>query len=314
MASDPRPVAVFGAGAVGCWFGGMLARSGVPVTLIGRKAHVDAVSADGLRLESARFDERVRVSASTRAAAASAARVVLVAVKSFDTETAGRDLAPHLSRDAVLLSLQNGVENAGILGKATGRDAFPAVVWVAASMSAPGGVHHAGRGDLVIGDPNRPRAGGDARSGLLEEIARLFESAGVPCAVSDEIEAELWSKLAANCAFNPVSALARARYGAIGASPAGRRLLGEAVAEVLAVAEASGIAMGGRDVLGATLSLAESMPGATSSTAQDLARGRRTEIDALNGFVARRGEELGVPVPVNRALATLVGLLEDSLP
>jgi 2-dehydropantoate 2-reductase len=156
--------------------------------------------------------------------------------------------------------------------------------------------------------------GADARRRTLAGIAHVFESSGVPCTVSDEIEAELWAKLAANCAFNPVSALAHAHYARIGALPGGRRLLKDVVREVLAVAAASGVAMGARDVLGAVMKLADSMAEATSSMAQDLARGGRTEIDALNGFVARRGEALGVPTPVNRALATLVRLLEEAGP
>jgi len=319
VSTEPEPprwpsVSVMGAGAVGCYFGGMLARAGAAVTLIGRSPHVEAIAADGLLLDTRDFSGRVFLEASHDAAAARGAELVLVAVKTYDTETAGRALAPHLAAGATILSLQNGVGNAAVLRAATGRDAFPAVVWVAAEMTAPGTLTHSGRGDLVVGDPDRASAGGEGRGRLLEEIARVFEAAGVPCVVSQEIDAELWSKLAANCAFNPVSALARAPYGRIGASPAGRRLLAEAVAEVLAVAAASGVAIGDRDVLGATLSLAESMPEATSSTAQDLARSRRTEIGALNGFVARRGEALGVPTPVNRALYTLVKLLEEGIP
>ncbi len=300
-----------GAGAVGCYFGGMLARAGAPVTLIGRSPHVEAIAAEGLLLDTRGFSGRVIVEASHEAAAARGAELVLVAVKTYDTETAGRALAPHLDAGATVLSLQNGVENAAVLREATGRDAFPAVVWVAAEMTAPGTLTHAGRGDLVVGDPRQGSAGAAHRARALAEIARVFEASGVSCVVSDEIDAELWSKLAANCAFNAVSALARARYGRIGASPAGRRLLTEAVGEVLSVAAASGVAMGARDPLAATLKLAETMAEATSSMAQDLSRGRRTEIDAMNGFVARRGEALGVPTPVNRALAALVGLLEE---
>lgn len=305
------PIAVFGAGAVGCWFGGLLARAGAPVTLIGRSAHVDAIASSGLRLESSHLDERVSVAASTDPAAARGARLVLVAVKGYATEKAGRALAPHLAGDATVLSLQNGVENAARLAATTGRDAFPAVVWVAASMAGPGVVRHAGRGDLVIGDPAWTSPAGETRRRTLEGIARVFEAAGVRCAVTDEIEAELWAKLAANCAFNPVSALSRARYGRIGASPGGRRLLKDVVAEVLAVAAAGGVAMGARDVLGTVLKLADSMAEATSSMAQDLAAGRRTEIDDLNGFVARRANELGVPAPINGTLAVLVKLLEE---
>lgn len=305
------PIAVFGAGAVGCWFGGLLARAGAPVTLIGRSAHVEAIASSGLRLESADLDERVSVAASTDPAAVRGARLVLVAVKGFDTDGAGRALAPQLAEGAVLLSLQNGVENAARLAAATGRPAFPAVVWVAASMAGPGVVRHAGRGDLVIGDLSWAMPGAEARRRTLAEIAAVFETAGVPCAVSDDIEAELWAKLAANCAFNPVSALALARYAEIGALPGGRRLLRDVVTEVLAVAAAGGVSTGARDVVGAVLKLADSMAEATSSMAQDLAAGRRTEIDDLNGFVARRGSDLGVPTPVNRTLAVLVKLLEE---
>ena len=317
MSAEPElprfpTVAVMGAGAVGCYFGGMLARAGAPVTLIGRSPHVEAIAADGLLLDTRDFSGRVMVEASHDAAAARGAELVLVAVKTYDTETAARALAPHLDAGATVLSLQNGVENAAILRAATGRDAFPAVVWVAAEMTAPGTLTHAGRGDLVIGDPDRRAAGAEDRGRKLAGIARVFEASGVPCVVSEEIEAELWSKLAANCAFNPVSALSRARYARIGSSPAGRRLLTEAVAEVLAVAAAAGVAMGKRDPLGATLRLAETMAAATSSMEQDVARGRRTEIDAMNGFVARRGEALGVPTPVNRALATLVRLVDEA--
>jgi len=308
---DRETVAVLGAGAVGCYFGGMLARSGVSVTLIGRASHIDAIAAEGLLLKTTTFTERVRVAASTDAAAARAADLVLVAVKTWDTEAAARSLAPHLAEGATVLSLQNGVENAALLRAGAGHGAFPAVVWVAAEMTGPGALTHSGRGDLVIGDETPAAHGAPERSSELNAAAALFARAGVPCLVSENVLGELWAKLAANCAFNPVSALTRARYGRIGTSPAGRRLLEEAVAEVLAVAAASGVAMEGQDALGATLKLTDSMPEATSSMAQDLARGRRTEVDALNGFVARRGGALGVPVPVNRTLATLVKLLEQ---
>ena len=305
-------VAVFGAGAVGCYFGGMLARSGVPVTLIGRARHVDAVARDGLLLETTTFTERVRVAASIDPAAAGGASLVLVAVKSWDTDAAAAALAPHLRENAAVLSLQNGVENAARLRAGTGRDAFPAVVWVAAEMTAAGTIRHSGRGDLVIGDEEPAAPGNDRRRGALDAAAELFARAGVPCVVSGNVTAELWAKLAANCAFNAVSALSRARYGRITAAPDRRRLLEDIVGEVLAVAAASGVELSGRDVFGDAWRLGTTMPHATSSTAQDLARGRRTEIEDLNGFVARRGEALGVPAPVNHALATLVRLLEEA--
>ena len=123
-------VAVVGAGAVGCWFGGRLARAGVPVTFIGRAAHVEAMRRDGLRLSSATSDEHVPVEASTEVAAVAGAALVLMCVKSTDTESTAAELAPHLAPGARVLSLQNGVDNAprmqAVLGRAVAPSAAPA--------------------------------------------------------------------------------------------------------------------------------------------------------------------------------------------
>src|ERR1700742_1565947 len=104
-------VAVVGAGAVGCYYGGMLARAGHDVTLIGRPQHVEAIERQGLRLETQTFDERIRVSASSEGSAVRGAQLVLFCVKSNDTESAAAAIKPHLAPDAWILSLQNGVEN-----------------------------------------------------------------------------------------------------------------------------------------------------------------------------------------------------------
>jgi 2-dehydropantoate 2-reductase len=299
-------VAVLGAGAVGCYFGGMLARAGAPVTLIGRPHHVAALARDGLWLEGLHFQEWVPLGASISAEAARGAAVVLLAVKSFDTEEAARSLAPHLAPGAVVLSLQNGVDNVERIRAAAGIDALAAVVYVAAAMTGPGRVRHSGRGDLIVGRPGGGRREDAAR------VAALFARAGVPCAVSDNVEGELWAKMAMNCAFNAVSALGRAKYGRIVRDPRAREVLRRAVEETAAVARAGGVRLPDADLVAAAFRLGEAMSEATSSTAQDVARGRRTEIDALNGHVARRGAELGVATPVNQALHALVELLEGA--
>lgn len=301
-----------GAGAVGCYFGAMLARAGAPVTLIGRSPNVEAIAADGLLLDTQSFSGRVIMAASHDPAAAEGAGVVLFAVKTFDTEKAARALAGHLSAGAVVVSLQNGVDNVERIRSATGRDAFPAVVYVAVEMTAPGTVTHAGRGELIVGDPDPAAPGTAERDRALKEVAAAFVRAGVPCAVSADVTAELWAKLAINCAFNAVSALGRARYARLVSEPDRLHLLRTVVEEATAVGRASGVRMDAGAVFEAALEIGTSMSQATSSTAQDLARSRRTEIDALNGFVARRGEALGVPTPVNRTLATLVRLLEEA--
>lgn len=299
----PR-IAVVGAGAVGGYFGGMLARAGAPVVLIGRSAFVAAVKKDGLFLDTLQFQETVKTEASTDLDAARGADLVLFCVKTVDTAVTARALACILSPGATLVSLQNGVDNVEQIRAAAGIVALPAVVYVAASVPEPGRVKHVGRGDLVIGP----------RNDKTERVAAVFTRAGVPCAISDDITGELWTKLLMNCAANAISALGRVNYGQIAASPDAAKVVEAIVDEVYAVARAMGVRLARFEspqiALPAMLNFARQMNQATSSTAQDLQKGKRTEIDSLNGFIARRGAELGVSTPVNQALYTLVKLAE----
>jgi 2-dehydropantoate 2-reductase len=303
--SQPWPrVAVVGAGAVGGYFGGLLARAGAPVTMIGRPAFVEAVRRNGLFLDTLQFQETIRVEASTEMAAVRGAEVVLFCVKTTDNATTARAIAPLLSKDALILSMQNGVDNVEQIRAAAGTAALPSVVYVAASVPEPGRVKHVGRGDLVIGPKNEK----------TERIAALFSRAHVPCGISENIEGELWTKLVWNCALNAVSALGHAKYGQIAASGDAWKVVETAVYEVLAVAKAANIHPPGLEdpkvALAGALKIATQMAEALSSTAQDMNRGKRTEIESLNGYVARRGVELGVPTPVNHALYALVKLAE----
>ncbi len=289
-------VAVLGAGAVGCYFGGMLARAGHAVTLIGRPVHVEAFRKSGLHFEGLKFDEYVPVEASTDAAAVRGARLVLFCVKSTDTGQAAAQIAPHLEADAIVVNLQNGVDNTERIQARVSALVIPAVVYVATEMAGPGHLKHHGRGDLVIG-PN-------------ELVRTWFESAGVPAVISDNIAGELWAKLVVNCAYNALSAITQLPYGKLIAGQGIRETMRDVVEETLAVAKASGVQMA-PDMLAKVYKIAEAMPTQYSSTAQDLARGKPTEIDHLNGYVVRRGEALGVPTPANRVLLALVKLLES---
>lgn len=312
----PR-IAVFGAGAVGCWYGARLALAGAPVTLIGRGPHVEAIRARGLILEQGGKHIPVTVRADTEPEAVAGADLVLFCVKRRDTETGARAIAPHLRPDTVVVSLQNGVDNVAAIRAAAGIDALAAVVYVACSMAGPGHVRHAGRGDLVLGalrDGSEP-AGGSFGPVAVARVAAVFERADVPCPVSTDVRVDLWVKLVINCVFNPVSALGRSRYARLVADPEARALMRAVIDECVAVARAEGVALPEADSLFAdAMRLGQTMAGATSSTAQDLAAGRPTEIDALNGLVARRGEALGLAVPVNRTLSTLVRLAQTEAP
>jgi 2-dehydropantoate 2-reductase len=302
-------VAVLGAGAVGCYFGGMLARAGVPVALIGRARHVDAINAHGLFLDGLHFQERIAVSASTDLSAARHAALVLFCVKSIDTEEAAKLLLPHIGPAAVVVSLQNGVDNVARIRSATGIEAIPAVVYVAAAMTAPGRVKHSGRGDLVMGDV----WGNERLLRSLPDIAGMFERAEVPCRVSDNVEGELWTKMIINCAYNAISALGRAKYAALVRDPLTRDLMQQVTEEAIAVARAGGVRLPDVDLMDAVWKIGDAMAEATSSTAQDIARGNPTEIDSLNGYIVRRGAELGVPTPANQTLHALIKLRETAL-
>jgi 2-dehydropantoate 2-reductase len=303
--SWPR-IAVAGAGAVGGYFGGMLARAGAPVMMIGRTAFVEAVKKNGLFLDTVQFKESVRVEASADLKDIRGAEIVLFCVKTTDNSATAHELAPLLAPWAMVVSMQNGVDNVEQIRAASGIEALPAVVYVAASVPKPGTVKHAGRGDLVIGQ----------RNAQTEHVAALFERAGVGCRISENIEGELWTKLTWNCALNAISALGRAQYGQISASGEARKLVETTVHEILAVARAAGVHPPGFEdpqvALAGAFKIATQLAEAYSSTAQDLMRGKRTEIDSLNGYISRRGAELGVATPVNHALYTLVKLAETA--
>lgn len=291
-------IAVMGAGAVGCYHGGMLALAGEEVVLIGRPALVDAVTARGLIFEKAGGKETVAVQATTSPAAVKGAGLVLVCVKSSDSVAAAEAIMPHLDPGAVVLSLQNGLGNAERIAGVLGRPVLPAVVYVAVEMAGPGHVVHHGRGELVIGEGVGSAA-----------VAARLSAAGIPTEVSADTTRALWSKLIINCAFNALSACTRQPYGRIAAEPGAEQVLHDVVDECLAVARASGVEVPAT-IWEAVRAIPQTMAGQMSSTAQDILRGRPTEIDFLNGEIVRRGRDLGVPVPVNNALHVIVKLIE----
>jgi 2-dehydropantoate 2-reductase len=297
-------IAVVGAGAVGGYFGAMMARAGAPVMFIGRQSFVDAVKQNGLFLDAVQFQERVKVQASADLTAARAAEIVLFCVKTTDTAETALELAKVVAPNAIILSMQNGADNAEQIEAASGLKALPAAVYVAASVPTPGTVKHVGRGDVVLGPQNE----------LTERVANLFIRGNVPCRISENLAGELWTKLLWNCALNAISALGKVTYGEILASADAKQLLENTVYEVIAVAKASGIKLAGfedpRVALATAYKIAEQMAATRSSTAQDMMRGKKTEIDSLNGFIVRRGKQLNIAVPVNHALFTLVKLAE----
>ncbi len=291
-------VAVIGAGAVGCYYGGLLLRDGHEVTFIGRPPHVDVINAHGLLLDMQGSKDHLPAGAATDTSALAAPDLVLVCVKSADTEAAGRSLAGRMRPATLLLSFQNGVDNAQRLRAVTGHPVIAAVVYVGSEMAGPGHVRHHGGGDLVIG-----------ASPASQALAQMLNTAKIHTTIADDIEAVLWTKLITNCAFNALSAVAGIAYGPMMQVEGARDVIASAVREAADVARGCGVNIP-HDLAAQILKIPAAMPNQTSSTAQDLSRGKPSEIDFLNGYVVRKGAELGIATPTNQVLQMMVKLAE----
>ena len=295
-----------GAGALGCYFGGRLAQSGAKVTLIARPANVEAIKRDGLILESGGTKTAIRLDATTEPSGVRDAQLVLVCVKSADTESAAKAIAPYLAKDAILVSLQNSIGNVERIRAHADRPVAAGTVYTAANMPGPGHVKHTGGGSIVIGGV--PAWGID--DAKLTAIKQTFDAANVPVEISSSIELVLWTKLMQNCCYNAVCALTEKPYGEMAAVPEIRDVMGQAGYEVVALAQRKGVKLEPTAVE-AALQRVVTMATTMSSTAQDLMKGKPTEIDYLNGLIARESKALGMSAPINAALAALVKLKEQ---
>ncbi len=301
-------VLVYGAGAVGGYFGGLLARGGADVTFVARGANLDALRTRGLTI--ALSAETLRI-APVRAVAdpveAPRADVVLVCVKSYDTPVAAAALRPVVGPETIIVSLQNGVENEAVIARTLGLPPLLiALSRIGVELTAPAHVAYSGRGEIVFGEPTgeeSPRA---------RRFADLLAAAGVPHQLRRDIRVHAWEKLAWNAAFNAVTTLADVTVAEVTTHPATRDLIVRAMIEVDAVATASGVPV--RRARLETV-LADSQSGLAdfpTSMLQDRRRGRRLEYDAINGAVVRAAAPAGIAVPLNRTFVALLARLDAS--
>lgn len=312
MKNKNPKIFVMGAGSVGCFFGGMLARSGKDVTLIARSPHVEAIHQKGLYMECINFQEYVPIMATIDQSEIKDADIILLCVKSPDTQKTIEGIQAYLKKDVVILSLQNGVSNCEIIKKMNPIHVYPAVVYVATSMTGPGHLKHFGRGELLIGDLDNQLLIDESIQDELHFLAEIFSSSGVPCAISENIKYELWSKFLVNCCYNGISAIGQIQYGKMAAQSEIVALMNQITAEFLAIALKEGVAMTSEQAAALTEKIAISMSGQRSSTAQDLARKKPTEIDYLNGLIVQKGQDYGIKTPANQSIYALVKMLESS--
>lgn len=295
-------IVVYGAGAVGTFFGGMLARYGQQVQFVARGANLDALRTRGILIDSTLMGQ-VRVppvEAAETAARLDRADLVLVCVKAHHTSAILDDLAEVVRDTGIIVPLQNGVESDEVLAARFGRGRVAtAVVYIGATLEEPGVVRHVAPAAIILGarlgfDPTR-----------LPPIRNVLASSGQPVTITHDILHERWYKLIWNAGFNTVSAVADRTPAEILALPELRELVVGIMREVIAVANAQGIMLREADI-DEQIAWTNGAVAMQTSMMVDRQRGRSLETDALIGVVVRKGRELGVATPLSGALHALL--------
>jgi 2-dehydropantoate 2-reductase len=298
-------IAVMGSGGVGGYVGARLAAAGQDVTFVARGTHLAAIREHGLALRSALGDVLIRpAQASDDPAAIGPVDLVIFAVKLYDTEAAAAATRPLIGPHTGVVTLQNGVDSTELLARVLGRDhVIGGVAQIAAVIDQPGVIRHTGTmASFVFGELD------GARSERVVALAGALQAAGVEHRVSEEIQRDIWDKMAFLATFAGLTALMRLPIGPIREDAETRAMLREGLAEASAVARARGIAL--PDDFGErTLVRCDRLPyEMKSSMLQDLERGRRLELPWLSGAIVRLGRDLGVPTPTHAFITTALKL------
>ncbi|MFI5612641.1 ketopantoate reductase family protein [Amycolatopsis sp. NPDC051903] len=298
-------VVVMGTGGVGGYFGARLAQGGHDVSFIARGKHLDALRANGLRVESPLGDFHLpTIDVTDDPSTLAPADLVLFGVKLWDTEATAELIKPLLTEHTGVVSFQNGVVKDDILRRVLGpQHVIGGVCYIAATIAEPGVIRHTGSlQKLVFGEYD----------GTPSARVRAFRDAcaesGIDVEVSDRIEQTIWEKFVFLVGLSGTTTTVRTPIGPIRANPRSRAFLHDVLAEVVAVARAQGVALA-EDYADDRLAFTDSVPeGMTSSMHHDLERGNRLEVAWLSGDVVERGKALGVPTPCNRAITDLLAV------
>jgi 2-dehydropantoate 2-reductase len=305
-----KKIGIVGTGAMGSVYAGLLASAGYEVWAIDRwKEHVDAMRANGLRLEGASGERTVRVNATTDPREAGPCDLVILATKAMHVAAAAQSLKPLLKTDTPVLSIQNGLGGpetaASVLGKE--KVMVGVVGGFGASMRGPGHAHHNGM-ELVrlgeFGGPITPR---------LKTVEETWRSAGFRVKLFDDIDQLVWEKLVCNCSLSGPCAVSDMTTGEVMADPDMARISAACATEAFDVARKKGVKLGFEDPVAYTREFASKIPGARPSVLLDLLSRRTSEIDVINGSIPRVGRQVGVAAPVNELVTALVHAKERQL-
>lgn len=297
---------VVGPGAMGCLFAASLKTAGLEVTLLDyRPDRAAEMDLSGIRVEGISGEYGIRVPTTT-GPLPDDPEFVLICVKSNQTEAAGLAVRKLLHGEPLVVTLQNGLGHVETLERIFGRGkVLGGVTSEGATLLDTGHVRHAGRGETVVGPRKEP-------PGAAERLAGLFTKAGFDTRPADRVRELIWGKLIVNVGINALTALTRLRNGRLPEVPGTMRIMEKAVAEAAAVAMAKGIRLPYADPLERVIEVCRATSGNTASMLQDVLRERVTEVDYINGAIAREGKALGIPAPVNETLTSLVQALQET--
>jgi 2-dehydropantoate 2-reductase len=295
-------IAVFGAGGVGAYYGAGFARGGAEVALIARGAHLEALQKERLTIETAEGIEHYRLRATDDPSEIGRVDVVLFCVKSYDTTSAARALPPLIGPDTAVVSLQNGIDNEPKIADVVGWEhVLGGSAYIFAAVTSPGVVRASGPRSIVFGEWT-----GDT-SPRVQRILEAAAAGGIQATASRRVQVAKWEKYVLLAAFSAVSAATQLPLGEIRRSEAAVTLIRDLMTEIWNVGRASGVDLDD-DLVERQHGLVMSQDDdSRTSLHTDLVKGRRMEIDALQGAVVRLGRELGVPTP---KLAAAYGILE----
>ncbi len=291
---------MMGAGGVGGYFGGRMAASGCDVTFIARGRHLEAIRMNGLRIDSRDSGDAIidPANATDDPADVGVVDYVIVGVKLWDTEAAGRAILPMVGSDTTVLSLQNGVECDETLARIVGTEhLIGGVAFIASSIGEPGIIKHIGTMQrVVVGE----RAG--RSSPRVDALHGVMLHAGITAEVSDDIERAIWEKFVFLVGLSATTTMLRTTLGPVREDPQSRKMLVNVMRETVAVGRAKGIDLA-ENYADDRLAFADDLPvDMTSSMHHDLEAGNRLEVAWLSGAVVRFGREYGVPTPANQAV------------
>jgi 2-dehydropantoate 2-reductase len=300
-------IAIVGSGGVGGYFGGRLAATGTDVTFLARGAHLEAMRAHGLRIDSPKGNVHLaNVKAESDPAAVGPVDVVFFAVKLYDTESALSLLPPLVGPRTVVVGFQNGVETVGTLTRAVGAShTAGGVSYVSAVIAEPGVIRHTAMDHLIFGMPD------GSPSPQLESLLEACRPAGFQVTLSRDITVDVWTKFVRISVFSAMTAVTRSPIGVIVNDPELLEMLKAAARETLAVAHAKGVQVSGTIDEDVAVAYKALPPQAKASMLEDLERGRRIELPWLSGAVVRLGREVGVPTPIHSFISTVLNPYVD---